>query len=138
MLEATATLSGIRSTYLADVSSDFFTGALDRGTQRKDVAWFSLGGSEMTDTHWHDGEKRSLTIFIEASSNRALVVMLNSSRHETSFTLPNEKWGHSYRCIFDASQVTSTYEPVIAKPSTKVNVAPHCAQVWLVSRTLSS
>lgn len=138
MLDATMTLSRIRSTYLADVASDFFTGELDRGTQRKDIAWFSLGGSEMTDTHWQDGEKRSLTIFIEASSNRALVVMLNSSRSETIFTLPDETWGHTYRCILDASRVTSTYEPVIANPSTKVKVAPHCAQVWLVSRTPSS
>jgi glycogen operon protein len=138
MLDATTTLSRIRSTYLANISSDFFTGALDHGTQRKDIAWFSLGGREMTDTHWHDGEKRSLTIFIEANSNRGLVVIFNSSRNETIFTLPDETWGHAYRCIFDASQVTSTYEPVIANPSTKVKVAPHCAQVWLASRTLSS
>lgn len=138
ILDATVMLSRIRSTYLAEVSSDFFTGALDLGTQRKDIAWFSLSGREMTDSRWQDSEKRSLTIFIEASSNRALVLMLNSSRSETIFTLPDETWGHSYWCIFDASHVTSTYEPVIANPSTKVKVAPHCAQVWLVSRTYSS
>lgn len=138
MLDATIMLSRIRSTYLANVSSEFFTGALDLGTQRKDIAWFSLGGREMTDAHWHDGEKRSLTIFIEADSNRGLVVMLNSSREETTFTLPDDKWGQTYRCIFDASQETATYEPVIANPSSKVRVAPHCAQVWLVSRTLAS
>lgn len=136
MLDATISLSRIRSTYLAEVSSEFFSGALDRGTLRKDIAWFSLGGREMTDTHWHDGEKRSLTVFIEAGINRGLVVMFNSSRQETTFTLPDDKWGHTYRCIFDASQATLTYAPVIANPSTKVKVAPHCAQVWLVSRTI--
>ena len=136
MLDATISLSRIRSTYLAEVSSEFFSGALDRGTLRKDIAWFSLGGREMTDTHWHDGEKRSLTVFIEAGINHGLVVMFNSSREETIFTLPDDKWGHTYRCIFDASQVTLTYAPVIANPSTKVKVAPHCAQVWLVSRTI--
>ncbi|MBI3430273.1 MAG: glycogen debranching protein GlgX [Actinobacteria bacterium] len=137
ILDATISLSGIRSTYLADVSSEFFSGAFDRGTLRKDIAWFSLGGREMTDTHWHDGEKRTLTVFIEADSNRGLVLMLNSSRDEIIFTLPDDKWGHTYRCIFDASQETATYSPVIAHPSTKVKVAPHCAQVWLVSRTIS-
>ncbi len=136
MLDATISLSRIRSTYLAEVSSEFFSGALDRGTLRKDIAWFSLGGREMTDTHWHDGEKRSLTVFIEAGINRGIVVMFNSSRQETTFTLPDDKWGHTYRCIFDASQATLTYAPVIANPSTKVTVAPHCAQVWLVSRTI--
>lgn len=137
ILDATIALSHIRSTYLADVSAEFFTGIFDQGTRRKDIAWFSLGGREMTDTHWQDEEKRSLTIFIEADANRGLVVMLNSSRDETMFTLPGESWGHTYRCIFDASHITSTYEPVIARPATKVRVAPHCAQVWLVSRTLS-
>lgn len=136
MLDTVAELSSIRSTYLADVTSEFFTGALDRGTLRKDIAWFSLGGREMTDTHWQDGEKRSMTIFIEAGSNRGLLLLLNSSREETVFTLPDQTWGQTFRCIFDASRTTATYEPVIAAPSTKVKVREHSAQVWLVSRTL--
>ncbi|MEK6649248.1 MAG: glycogen debranching protein GlgX [Actinomycetota bacterium] len=137
MLDAVAELSSIRSTYLADVSSEFFTGALDRGTLRKDIAWFSLGGREMTDTHWQDGEKRSITVFIEAGSNRALLLLLNSSRNEMEFTLPSSIWGQTFRCIFDASRITATYEPVIAAPSAKVKVAQHSAQVWLVSRGYS-
>ena len=137
MLDAVAELSSIRSTYLADVSSEFFTGALDRGTLRKDIAWFSLGGREMTDTHWQDGEKRSITVFIEAGSNRALLLLLNSSRNEMEFTLPSSIWGQTFRCIFDASRTTATYEPVIAAPSAKVKVAQHSAQVWLVSRGYS-
>ena len=138
MLETVTELAKIRSTYLADVASDFFTGAFDRGTQRKDIAWFSLGGREMTDAHWSDGEKRSITVFIEAGANRALLVMLNSSVDETLFTLPDESWGNTYRCIFDASQQTATYQPVIAAPSSKISVAPHTALVWLVSRPFSA
>lgn len=138
MLETVSALSQIRSTYLADVAHDFFTGAFDRGTQRKDIAWFSLGGREMTDAHWSDGEKRSITVFIEAGANRALLVMLNSSVDETLFTLPDESWGNTFRCIFDASQPSATYQPVIAAPSTRVAVAPHTALVWLVSRPFSA
>ncbi|HEX7404291.1 MAG TPA: glycogen debranching protein GlgX [Candidatus Nanopelagicaceae bacterium] len=134
ILNAVAELASIRSTYLADIASEFFTGAIDRGTLRKDIAWFSLDGREMTDTHWQDGEKRSITVFIEAQSNRAIVILLNSSTEATTFTLPDQTWGQTFRCIFDASQITSTYEPVIASPSTKVKVDSHCAQVWLVSR----
>ena len=134
MLEAAISLSKIRSTYLADVASEFFTGEFDRGTKQKDVAWFSLGGREMTDSHWADGEKRSITVFIAAGPNRSLLVMFNSSANETIFTLPNESWGQTFRCIFDASQESATYQPLIAAPSTKISVAAHCAQVWLVSR----
>lgn len=137
LLDAVTALSQIRSTYLVDVASEFFTGELDRGTHRKDIAWFSLGGREMTDSHWADGEKRSLTVFVEATTKHGLLILLNSSRDETSFTLPDQTWGESYRCIFDASQMTATYEPVISTPLSKAKVAPHCVQVWLVSRVAS-
>jgi len=134
MLDSVSALLSIRNTYLVDVTSEFFNGAIDLGTQRKDIAWFSLGGREMTDTHWSDGDKRSITVFFEAGANRGLLLLLNSSRSETTFTLPDEKWGESFRCIFDASQESSTYEPVIASPAAKVKVSPHSAQVWLLSR----
>jgi len=137
VLEAVRHLSQIRSTYLADVAAEFFTGHFDRGTKRKDIAWFSLGGNEMTDEHWSDGEKRSLTVFIEADPKMGIVLLMNSSRGDTEFTLPNSSWGDSYRCIFDASQPVAHYSPVIAQPSEKVLVPPHCAQVWLVARSSS-
>lgn len=135
ILASVQSLAQIRETYLADVASEFFTGARDEGTKRKDIAWFSLGGNEMSDDHWRDEEKRSITVFIEADPNKGLLLLLNSSREVTSFTLPDNSWGETYRCIFDASQKMSTYEPVIASPSATIEVAEHSVQVWLVSRT---
>ena len=135
MRDAVSELTRIRKTYLADVAAEFFTGRVDLGTQRKDIAWFSLGGREMTEEHWADGEKRSLTVFIEAGPDRALLLLLNSSMQETLFTLPDNKWGTSFRRIFDASAFVETHEPIICSPSEKVKVAPHCAQVWLVTRS---
>lgn len=133
ILDAVTELTNIRASYLAEISSEFFSGALDLGTKRKDLAWFSLGGREMTDSHWHDGDKRSITVFIEASFNRGLLLLLNSSQEETIFTLPDSTWGKTFRCIFDAAHQTSTYDPVIESPSAKVKVSPHSAQVWLIS-----
>ena len=135
IVESVRHLSKIRTTYLADVASEFFTGHLDRGTRRKDIAWFSLGGNEMTDAHWSDGEKRSLTVFIEADPKMGVVLLMNSSRDDTEFTLPDERWGDSFRCIFDAAHNVAEYEPVISKPASKVMVPAHCAQVWLVTRS---
>jgi glycogen operon protein len=135
MRDSVSELTRIRKTYLADVAAEFFTGRVDLGTQRKDIAWFSLGGREMTEDHWADGEKRSLTVLIEAGPDRGLLLFLNSSREETAFTLPDSKWGTSFRRIFDASSFVDTHEPIINMPSEKVNVSPHCAQVWLVTRS---
>ena len=135
VLAAVQSLAQIRASYLADVASEFFTGAIDEGTKRKDIAWFSLSGNEMSDDHWQDEEKRSITVFVEADPTKGLLLMLNSSREVTTFTLPDASWGETYRCIFDASQKVATYEPVIAAPSSKVEVAEHSVLVWLVSRT---
>jgi glycogen operon protein len=135
MRDSVSELTRIRKTYLADVAAEFFTGRVDLGTQRKDIAWFSLGGHEMTEEHWADGEKRSLTVFIEAGPDRGLLLLLNSSTEETRFTLPDSKWGTSFRRIFDASSFVDTHEPIICAPAEKVLLSPHCAQVWLVTRS---
>ena len=134
MQDAFAELASIRKTYLEGVAHEFFTGAMDAGTERKDIAWFGLHGDEMLESHWQDGDLRTLSVFIEAGSARGLLLILNSSREEITFTLPNDKWGHSYRRIFDASTFVATHEPIIATPSSLVTVKPHCAQVWLVTR----
>ena len=125
----------IRDSYLADLTSEFFTGRFDLGTERKDIAWFSLSGNEMKDEHWQDGEKRSLTVFMEAGAKNGLLLMLNSFGAETEFKLPDENWGESYRSIFDSSKQIAEYNPVIAKPSSKITVSAHSTQVWLVTRS---
>ena len=135
MRDSISELSRIRKTYLADVAAEFFTGRVDMGTKRKDIAWFSLGGDEMSEEHWEDGDKRSLAVVIEAGPDRGLLLLLNSSVSETSFTLPDEKWGATFRRIFDAASAVNTHEPIIAQPASKILVAPHCAQVWLVTRS---
>ena len=134
LFDAVSELSHIRKQYLEGVAHEFFTGTVDAGTKRKDIAWFSLGGHEMHEDHWQDGEKRSLTVFIEAGSERGLLLLLNSSKSPTPFTLPDENWGHSFRRIFDAATPVQTHEPIIRPPASKVDVAAHCAQVWLVTR----
>ena len=133
--DAVAMLASIRSKYLVNVSSDFFTGALDLGTHRKDIAWFSASGFEMTAARWADGDRRSLTVFIDAGADRGLLLLLNSSTQPTLFTLPDDTWGDTFRCIFDASHVTSEHEPTLALPSSTVEVQAHSAQVWLVTRS---
>jgi isoamylase len=127
-------LNRIRKTYLSDRTSEFFTGRIDFGTERKDIAWFSLSGNEMKDEHWSDGDKRSLTVFLEAGPKNGLVLLMNSFGSTTTFTLPSDAWGDSYRCIFDSYQITESYNPVIAKPAEKVEVSPHSLQIWLVNR----
>jgi glycogen operon protein len=133
--QSVSELIRIRETYLADIASEFFTGRMDLGTRRKDIAWFSLNGNEMTEDRWEDVARRTLTVFIEAGPRQGLLLLLNSDRESAILTLPGEQWGTSFRRIFDASSPVETHQPIIELPAAKVNVAPHCAQVWLVTRS---
>jgi isoamylase len=89
----------------------------------------------MNEEHWEDGEKRSLTVAIEAGPRRGILLMLNSSTEKTLFTLPEEAEGTSFRRIFDAAVPVTTHEPIIKQPLEKVELEPHCAQVWLITRS---
>lgn len=135
LLNSVAELIRIRNTYLADIASEFFTGRIDLGTKRKDLAWFGTSGNEMTEDRWEDGERQTLTALIEAGPDLGLLLILNSSQNEASITLPDSRWGASFRRIFDAATPVDSHEPAINLPSERVSVSPHCAQVWLVTRS---
>jgi len=134
MLNSFRELINIRKTYLHDVSSKFFTGEIDLGTQRKDIAWFNRKGEEMLDHYWQNSETRTLSIYIEVSPERALLLNFNSNKVTRDFVLPDATWGSAYRCIFDASEETATYEPLIMMPGSTIKVPEHTAQIWLVTR----
>ena len=135
LLEATKSLISFRKKYLMDVVREFFTGQLDLGTSRKDLAWFRRNGEEMTDENWHQGDRSYLSMYVEASANHALLILLNASAHENTFTLPSEKWGSLYRSIFDSAHNVATFEPKIAKPSDSTILLSHNLQLWLVNRS---
>jgi len=89
----------------------------------------------MTEDRWADGARRTLTVFIDAGPKQGLLLLLNSERHDEVMTLPGERWGNSFRRIFDSSSFVATHEPIIRKREEKVDIPPHCAQVWLVTRS---
>ena len=138
LLETLSSLSKIRTTYMAEVIDDFFTGALDQGTKRKDLAWFNKDGLEMTSHTWQDNSSRHLAFLIDASHKQGLFVILNSAAEELEVILPNQTWGDSFRTVFDSSTKIAELEPQLCKPSDKTIVAPHSVQIWFVNRTTTS
>ena len=133
--DSLASLIKIRKTFMVDLVSDFFTGNLDLGTKRKDVAWFRRNGMEMDEENWHQGDRRYLAIFIEASADQALLLFLNADLTEHEFTLPGELWGDSYRSVFDSSVAEELFTPQIKRPGEVSTVPAHGAQIWLVHKT---
>lgn len=137
LIKTIADLSHIRAKYMSDVIDEFFTGTLDRGTKRKDLAWFNRDGLEMTSHTWQDSSLRHLAFLIDASHKQGLFVILNSSDVEQEITLPNGNWGDGFRTVFDSSVAIDSLEPSLKKPSDKTLVAPFSVQIWLVNRAQS-
>ena len=135
LLESTKALIAIRKSYLVDVAREFFTGELDLGTNRKDLAWFRRNGDEMNDEFWHQRDRNTLSMLVEASANHALLLILNGSHEPNTFTFPPEKWGDQYRCIFSSESEMATFEPQLAAPGQSTTLRPHSAQVWLANRS---
>ena len=137
LIKTIADLSHIRAKYMSDVIDEFFTGTLDRGTKRKDLAWFNRDGLEMASHTWQDSSLRHLAFLIDASHKQGLFVILNSSDVEQEITLPNGNWGDGFRTVFDSSVAIDSLEPSLKKPSDKTLVAPFSVQIWLVNRAQS-
>lgn len=135
LLETVAALTRIRQSYLVGLVDEFFTGKLDPGTRRKDLAWFHRDGLEMTSNTWQDGSIRYLALCIEATLKQGLYIILNGDTESHEFTLPNAAWGDSFRSVFDSSVAISEFNPALKRPSDSTNVAPHSIQVWFVNRT---
>ena len=134
LIESLSALSQIRRNYMAEVIDEFFTGTLDQGTKRKDLAWFNRDGLEMTSHTWQDGSLRHLAFLIDASHKQGLFVVLNSAGEELDFILPNRTWGDSFRTVFDSASEIEALQPSLRQPSDPISVAPYSAQIWLVNR----
>ena len=107
---------------------------MDLNTSRKDLAWFNLSGEEMDSEDWQDLETKTLSMYVEATQNQGLLMLLNAEAKEMEFTLPEGKWGSAYRAVFDSSKSVVNYEPKLAQAEGKVIVAAHAIQIWFVNR----
>ena len=135
LIETVAALSRIRASYMVDAAEQFFTGEVDQGTKRKDLAWFDRDGLEMTTHNWQDNSLRYLALSVEATHNQGLFIVLNSDNTEHQFTLPNQTWGNSFRTVFDSTARIDEFSPALKKPSDVITVNGMSVQVWLINRS---
>lgn len=134
LIETVAALVRIRYSYLVDLTEDFFTGEVDLGTNRKDIAWFGRDGLEMSKQNWQDGSLRHLAFSLDATHNQGLFVVLNSDSVDQEFVLPNRTWGDSFRSVFDSTESVINFNPTLKKPSDSTLVKAMSVQVWIINR----
>jgi isoamylase len=82
----------------------FFTGALLPESDRKDIAWLTPAGRELTHEDWHDGS-RAIGVFCGARPMFAM--LLNAGDTDVTFTLPDAErvvWGLALDTALDAGK----------------------------------
>jgi glycogen operon protein len=79
---------------------NYFRGRPIRGAGIKDISWLGPDGVEMNDQRWHDGNTRTLGLWLAGNAadltdedgrpvlDDNLVLLLNSSSHDVEFRLP--------------------------------------------------
>ena len=112
----------------------FFRGELDLNTSRRDLAWFSRHGHEMDAEGWAKPEAHTLGMYVEATEDQGLLILMNNHSQPREFILPPENYGSSFRSVFDSAENVLTYEPKLENPGATVLIPAHGLQVWFANR----
>ena len=91
----------------------FFSGGYVRGSELKDIVWFSPDGAEMTAEEWSHPHSRALGLLLGGDaipsldrfgrtiSGDSLLILINASATPIPFVLPAVEWGERWEAIID-------------------------------------
>jgi isoamylase len=94
----------------------WFQGQPIRGIGLEDINWFLPNGTEMDEEHWSHDFAQSLAVFLNGRGLRSrgpkgemivdndFYVIFNASHLPLNYTLPPQKYGHSWTKILDTSE----------------------------------
>jgi isoamylase len=98
----------------------FFQGQLIRGSPMKDLTWFGVDGSEMTDAQWQAPGVSTLGVQLagdaiddrgprgERVSDDTLLLILNADDRPVAFVLPDHEAAKRWEVVFDTVHPTFT------------------------------
>jgi glycogen operon protein len=117
LLQFTRDLIRLRSEHPVFCRRRWFQGRPIRGSEVSDIAWFTSGGTEMSDQDWQAGFAKSLGVFLNGDAiptrdehgNRitddSFYVMFNAHSEPLEFVLPESKWGEQWTVALDTTEL---------------------------------
>jgi glycogen operon protein len=94
----------------------WFEGRSIRGSDERDIAWFTPQGTMMTEKDWNVGYAKSICVFLngeamaepDARGERVVddtfLWLVNAHFEPLAFALPPDEWGSSWTRVFDTSE----------------------------------
>jgi isoamylase len=115
LLDFTRRLIALRQRHPNLRRRKFFLGRPIRGSDVKDITWFTPDGHEMTEQDWAAGWQRCFATRLgdqlgevdergELIEDDVLLVLLNGHHDPVSFTLPSARDGESWDVVVDTSR----------------------------------
>ena len=101
----------------------FFHGRKIRGTEIKDISWFSPTGHEMTDEEWNADFVRTLGVRLSgeliderdslgrAVTGETLLILFNAHYESVPFVLPAHRKGAHWSLLFDTTHPSAGLRP---------------------------
>ncbi|HKU38217.1 MAG TPA: glycogen debranching protein GlgX [Polyangiales bacterium] len=109
-----------------------------------DIAWFTVKGDEMAEQDWANATANVLGIFLNGEGiatpddrgrrvlDDSFYLMFNAHHEPAAFRLPPERWGQSWRLVFDTQRgFAKPTEPVERKAGQGWELAPRTLAVWM-------
>jgi glycogen operon protein len=94
----------------------WFEGRSIRGSEERDIAWFTPQGTLMTEEDWNVGYAKSIAVFLNGEAmaepdvrgervvDDTFLWLVNAHYEALAFALPPEEWGSSWTRVFDTSE----------------------------------
>ncbi|HUW78115.1 MAG TPA: glycogen debranching protein GlgX [Candidatus Nanopelagicaceae bacterium] len=136
LLETTALLTSLRRMNPLLTRPDFITGAVNRATARKDLAWFGTDGTELDANQWQDESRQTLSYYIENRSGKdhSLLVILHAGKKNITVYLPGPAWISRAYLVLDTNVIGSPDQIDAFGAGAPTVLAPHSVQAFLVQR----
>ncbi|OLR91318.1 glycogen debranching protein GlgX [Actinokineospora bangkokensis] len=127
LVEFTAGVARLRAEHPVFRRRRFFAGRpIRRGSELRDIAWFTPSGQEMSDEDWEAGFGRCIVIFLngdgipdldqrgERVTDDSFLLCFNAHHEDIEVSVPAEGYGAEWEVVLD----TETGEALPAEPRT--------------------
>jgi glycogen operon protein len=94
----------------------WFEGRSIRGSEERDIAWFTPQGTMMTEEDWNVGYAKSIAVFLNGEAmaepdtrgervvDDTFLWLVNAGFEPLVFSVPPEEWGSSWTRVFDTAE----------------------------------
>jgi glycogen operon protein len=148
LLDFTRRLLSLRSAEPVLRRRHFFSGGYVRGSELKDIVWFTPAGTEMTPQDWSRPRAGALQMLLGGDAipsldrfgrpvkGNTLLVLVNATAEAIEFVLPAVEWGDRWDVVIDTTTAAPPARSLPARAGEKYAMVDRSMVVMRMARAL--